>query len=116
MKYQGHASIKIALILLAISGGSAQAWDWITFEALDAEAVVRFYGTDRRSGDVDNYQDVEWRAGVRLAQTGYILDPGIAWFLLDFEPVYIGGHIKSNTSKDDRGGNFLSLLVTQCLQ
>jgi hypothetical protein len=98
----------IALTLLAISSGSAQAWDWITFHPLEAEAVVRFFGTDRRSGDGDTFRDTEWRAGVRLGQKGYILDPGIAWFMLDFEPVYIGGQIKSNTSKDDRNGHFLS--------
>jgi hypothetical protein len=111
MKRQGHASTLIALILLAVSNSSAQASDWISFYRLEAEAVASFYGTDRSSNNDDFLRDTEWRAGVHLAQKGYILDPGIAWFLLDFEPVYIGGKIKSNTSKDDRDGKFLSYLV-----
>ena len=90
MKRSGPASSVIALILLAVSGNSAQAWDWITFHPLETEAVARFYGTDRRSGEADTFQDIEWRAGIHFAQKGYILDPGIALFLLDFEPVYVG--------------------------
>ena len=111
MKHLRHASLMIALILLAISSSSVQAWDWITFYPLETEAVARFYGTDRRSDNGDTFRDIEWRAGVHFAQRGYILDPGIALFLLDFEPVYIGGKIESNTHKDDRNGEFISYLV-----
>jgi len=111
MKHSGHIWIVVTFITLAVISGSVRAWDWIGFYPLDAEAIVRFYGTDRRSENGEFFQDIEWRAGVHLTQKGYILDPGIAQFLLDIEPVYIGGRIESNTAKDDRNGNFLSYLV-----
>jgi len=111
MKHPGHIWIVVTLITLVVMSGSVRAWDWIGFYPLDAEAIVRYYGTDRRSDNGEFFQDIEWRAGVHLTQKGYILDPGIAQFLLDIEPVYIGGRIKSNTAKDDRNGNFLSYLI-----
>jgi len=111
MKHPGHTWIVITLIMAMVTSGHIQAWDWISFYPLDAEAIVRFYGTDRHSGNSDFYRDTEWRAGVHLSQRGYILDPGIVGFLVDIEPVYIGGKIDSNNSRDSRGGSFTSYLI-----
>ena len=111
MKHSGHTWIVIALIMATVISGRAQAWDWIGFYPLDAEAIVRFFGTDRRSGNSDFYRDTEWRAGIHLSQRGYVLDPGIVSFLVDIEPVYIGGKIDSNSKQGNRSGNFTSYLI-----
>ncbi|MCF6239706.1 MAG: hypothetical protein L3J79_13045, partial [Candidatus Marinimicrobia bacterium] len=111
MKQSGRIWIVITLIVLTITSTHARAIGGLTFYPLEAEAIVRYFGTDRSDNNGDIYVDTEWRGGIRLAQKGYILDPGIAEFLFEIEPVYIGGKIKTNTNSDDREGSFLSYLI-----
>lgn len=112
MKCRCLTSVLIALTVLTVISDNVQAWDWITFYPLRAEAVARFDGSYQNSGDDGTNSDTEWQAGVSLAQKGYILDPGIASFSLGIEPVYVGGKIKSKSksksTSGDRDGKFLS--------
>ncbi|MES9853901.1 MAG: hypothetical protein ABW170_18945 [Candidatus Thiodiazotropha sp. L084R] len=75
----------------------------------ELDAIVKFDGTKRRNGS--DSRETEWEAGLRIAQMGYLLDPKIAWFLFDIEPVYTWSEFESDQSRQENDGEFLNYLI-----
>lgn len=111
MKRPARTWIIFTLMVLSVPNAHALTWDWLRLYPTELEALVRFDGIDRRNNNDFNSQDTEWQAGVFISQQGYILDPGIARFLLELEPVWVWGKFDSTTVKEDRSGNLLNYLV-----
>lgn len=110
MRRPGHLWIVVALILTSISGSHAQAGilDWLALYRTQINAIARFDGAYRRTAGTDGTIDTEWRAGVRIRQRGFIMDPGIASFDLGFEPLYSWGKFDLSNNPQTRSGRVLS--------
>jgi hypothetical protein len=111
MNRPGHTWNLLTLIVTASVSVNAQAWSWLTLYPLDAEAILRFDGTDRNNNNREDTTDTEWRAGVRLGLEGYTRDRGIARYLLQFEPTWTKGNFKTGDLKTKQSGNFLNYVV-----
>ncbi|MCU7852065.1 MAG: hypothetical protein KZQ80_07615 [Candidatus Thiodiazotropha sp. (ex Monitilora ramsayi)] len=74
----------------------------------ELDAIVKFDGTNRRNGS--DSRETEWEAGLRIGQMGYVLDPEIAWFLIDIEPVYTWSEFDSTDTRQDNDGELLNYL------
>ncbi len=112
MRYPGHTWILAALLLTAAFSSDLQAWQWLTLYPLEAEAILRFDGTDRTSDIGSDGKDIEWRAGVRLSQEGYTIHPGIARYVLQIEPIWTTGYNRIDDVTDNRDGNYLNYLIS----
>ncbi|MCG7893773.1 MAG: hypothetical protein JAZ12_04920 [Candidatus Thiodiazotropha taylori] len=81
----------------------------------ELDAVVKFDGTKTRNGFES--QEIEWQAGLRIAQMGYLLDPRIAWFLIDIEPLYTWTELETDDTVEEYDGELFNyLLQTSLLQ
>ncbi len=109
MKQAHLVCLFVALILLVGTHEQVQAWDKLTLFPLDIEALLSFDGTDR-SDQVSDLGDTEFRAGLRIRQEAYSLDPGIARFLLEVESAYSWGNLDFGTVKENRNDRILSYL------
>lgn len=112
MKRPGHTWFLPALIAAAFIPAEAHAWTWLTLYPLDAEAILRFDGTKRTLDNGLNSTDTEWRAGVRIRQEAYTLDPAIARYLVEIEPVWSISKYKFGGVADKQDGNFYNYLIT----
>ncbi len=112
MRYPGHTWILAALLLTVAFSSDAHAWQWLTLYPLEAEAILRFDGTDRTSDIGSDGRDIEWRTGVRLSQEGYTIHPGIARYVLQIEPIWTTGFNRIDDITDKRNGNYLNYLIS----
>lgn len=109
-----HRRYTGALFVFAVAvamSPDAHSWDWLTLSPLDAEAFVRFDGTERTSDSGEDLTDTEWRLGIKLGLSGYSLDPAIARYQLQLEPTWTTGEIKIGDTTDERSGDFLNYLL-----
>ncbi|MCU7810946.1 MAG: hypothetical protein KZQ77_06880, partial [Candidatus Thiodiazotropha sp. (ex Notomyrtea botanica)] len=79
----------------------------------ELDAIVKFDGTNRRNGS--DSRETEWEAGLRIGQMGYVLDPEIAWFLIDIEPVYTWSEFDSSDTRQENDGELLNYLFQTSL-
>ena len=75
----------------------------------ELDIVFSYDGTKSQNGIESN--ESEWEAGLRIGQSGYLLDPKIAWFLIDLEPVVRRGEFNSDVSDQDTDGKLMNYLV-----
>ncbi|MBL3588419.1 MAG: hypothetical protein JMN24_01330 [gamma proteobacterium endosymbiont of Lamellibrachia anaximandri] len=108
MKCPGYSWLIFSMITLWTTNSRALSWDELTFYPTKFEAVVDFDGTNRRKSG--SSRETEWRAGVRVEQDGYALDPGIALFHLDIEPMYTWGDFESSDMSQENSGELLNYL------
>lgn len=85
------------LIMLWTGSLNAQFGENIVLYPTELDAIVKFDGTNRRNGT--DSRETEWEAGFRVGQIGYVLDPEIAWFLIDIEPVYTWSEFDSSVTR-----------------
>jgi len=109
MKCPGFSWLFFATITLWTTNSNALSWDEVTLYPTEFEALVDFDGTNRRKSG--SSRETEWRAGVRIEQNGYVLDPGIALFHLDIEPMYTWGDFESSDTSRDNTGELLNYLL-----
>ncbi len=109
MKYPGYSWLIFTMIALWTTNSTALSWEELTFYPTKFEALVDFDGTNRRKSG--SSREIEWRAGVRIEQNGYVLDPGIALFHLDIEPMYTWGDFESSDTSRDSSGELLNYLL-----
>ncbi|MBL3599139.1 MAG: hypothetical protein JMN25_04630 [gamma proteobacterium endosymbiont of Lamellibrachia anaximandri] len=109
MKCPGYSWLVFAMITLWTTNSKALSWDEVTLYPTEFEAVVDFDGTNRRKSG--SSRETEWRAGVRIEQNGYVLDPGIALFHLDIEPMYTWGDFESSDTNRENSGELLNYLL-----
>ena len=88
MKHLGHIWIIIVLLMSSVISEPVHAWswDWLSLYPTQLEAGIGFFGRSRRPEDAVNSLDTQWEAGLRIHQQGYILDPAVANFNLEFAP------------------------------
>lgn len=112
MKQPGNFILFVTLtfVLLGSQPVHAWNWEWLHLYPTEIEAIVEFDGTDRSTSDSFDTRFTEWQAGLRIAQQGYILDPGIARFQAEIEPVYIWGRYNSKIDPEIYSGDILSYL------
>lgn len=96
------------LIMLWTGSLNAQFGENIVLYPTELDAIVKFDGTNRRNGT--NSRETEWEAGLRIGQIGYVLDPEIAWFLIDIEPVYTWSEFDSSVTRQENDGELLNYL------
>lgn len=86
---------------------------WLLLDPMQWELTTKVDGRWRRSiqpGQTSREREIE--TGVRLRQTGAVLDRRIATFGLEIEPVQTKGRFTSNTVSDDRDANTLNYSAT----
>ncbi len=108
MKHLGHIWIVIVLLMFSVISEPAQAWGWLSLYPTQLEAVLGFYGRSRRPEGSVNSLDTQWEAGVRINQQGYILDPAVADFNLEFAPRYVWGRFGTTDEQQKLSGNNMS--------
>lgn len=86
----------------------AQSSDSFVLNPTELDVIVAFDGTRSRNGTVS--RESEWEAGVRFGQTGYLLDPKIAWFLVDIEPIIRRSDFDSEITRQETEGELLNYL------
>ncbi|MCU7933123.1 MAG: hypothetical protein KZQ90_20195 [Candidatus Thiodiazotropha sp. (ex Codakia rugifera)] len=96
------------LIMFWTGNLSAQFREHIFLSPTELEAIVKFDGTNRRNGSES--RETEWEAGFRIGQIGYVLDPEIAWFLIDIEPIYTWSEFDSSVTQQENDGELLNYL------
>ncbi|MCU7845913.1 MAG: hypothetical protein KZQ93_18930 [Candidatus Thiodiazotropha sp. (ex Monitilora ramsayi)] len=100
-------SFCLLIIVFAIDS-NAQLSDDIVFYPTELDVLVNFDGTNRRNSN--DSRETEWEAGLRIGQAGYVLDPKIAWFLIDVEPVYTWSEFDSDQLNQENDGELLNYL------
>lgn len=96
------------LFICFCSVSVAEFGDNIVLYPTELDAVISFDGT--KSKNSANSRETEWEAGLRLGQRGYILDPKIATFLFDIEPVIRKSKFESDSLDQDTDGDLLNYL------
>ena len=96
-------------LLLFCSLSRAELGDNLVLYPTEIDAVIGFDGTKSRNGV--SSRETEWEAGLRIGQMGYLLDPKIAWFLIDIEPVVRRNKFTSDASSQETDGDLLNYLV-----
>jgi hypothetical protein len=103
--------VKILVVLVSVLGILSDVWasEWFRLNPLDWEASFEFDGS-RRSGDAGTSQDTQFEEGIRIRQSGYSLDPKIATFSLEIEPVWQQGdfHYPAPGRDDELDASFLN--------
>ena len=89
----------------------ALSWDWLTLEPLEGELVFSFDETQRTTEDLSELSDSELETGLEITQRGSVLDPGIARFLLQVQPILVRGDYFNDDLRETRDGDFLSYLA-----
>lgn len=107
------ARLMLSTMLFWVAEGSASFLDGIKFDPTEVDAIFRFERIDKHGGgDTSNdTRETEWEVGLRLRQTGHILDPGISSFLLDIEPIYEKNKFESSTYQEETSGDLLNYLL-----
>lgn len=84
----------------------------LTLYPTKVDAVISYERTDNDSSGDKNHssRETQSEAGARISQQGHVLDPGIAWFLLNFEPTYTRDEFDSDTLTEDSSGDILNYL------
>lgn len=100
-------SLFLALALYGISA-IAEVGDNLVLYPTQLDAIIGFDGTRTKNG-VDS-RETEWEAGVRLGQIGYFLDPKIAWFLVDIQPIFRRSEFENGSSTQDTDSELISYL------
>jgi hypothetical protein len=108
----------VAVLLVGLLGGASdgraqeQEWlpvqDWIHLDPIKWELTTEVNGSWERSvraGQSSREREIE--SGIRLKQTGNILDRRIAVFALEVEPVQTKGRFTAADVTDDRDADFL---------
>jgi hypothetical protein len=78
------------LIVALASVSNGWAAEWFQLNPLDWEVIFEFDGR-KRTGDAGDAKEVRFDEELRLRQSGYSLDPRIANFSLELNPVYSQG-------------------------
>ena len=89
-----------ALIVALWSVPNAWATEWFQLHPVDWEVIFEFDGR-KRTGDAGDAKELRFDEDLRLRQSGYSLDPRIANFSLELNPVYSQGDFQL-PGQDDR--------------
>ena len=76
-------------VLLGLLGLAPLAWaqEWLVLDPFVWELGFKYDGSWRTASTGDS-TEIEYKEGIRLRQTGHSVDPKIATFLLDLNPVW----------------------------
>jgi hypothetical protein len=84
----------------------AMAQEWLRLYPIEGEVRLEFEGEWEREDSGDS-QDLGFTERVRIGQGGHILDPGIANFQFQVEPVFTQGHLTVPGEDSTSNGLFL---------
>ena len=87
----------------------ADLTDNLVLNPTELDFIFSFDGTKSKNG-IESHES-EWETGLRIGQSGYLLDPKIAWFLIDLEPVVRRGVFNSDVSDQETDGKLMNYLV-----
>lgn len=106
------AGLKFFVIMLVgFFGVMAQgrAQEWVRLDPLEWEVISTFDGSREKVGEDVTAYDIETETGVRLRQSGYSLDPGIANFSFGAYPIFSQGRFRSSEPGRDEDRDILFL-------
>ncbi len=94
------ATCVVPVILFWIAG-EACAEEWVHLDPLQGELILKFDGTWRSTESSPSSRQIEFEERLRLRQSGYSLDPRIATFSLQIEPVLGQGEANGSSISED---------------
>ena len=101
--------IIVTLAVLWPVNGNAESASSLTLYPTKVEAIYSFDLDDRHGSGNSSFSSKETDSefGVRIVQEAHILDPDIAWFLLEIEPSIIREEVRSTTLIEESSGRNL---------
>lgn len=105
------AEIILVFLVLVIPPKVSANDTWV-FYPTEVEAFLRYDSIDQegiKNSDLDSHE-TDFELGVSLTQEGHVLDPDIAWFLLDIEPAYTKSKNDSDSFEEERKGDIVNYL------
>lgn len=96
-------------VLAGLLGMAPVAWaqEWLVLDPLVWELGLKYDGSWRTASTGDS-TDIEYKESIRLRQTGHSVDPKIASFLLDLNPVWTQGEFDLPDRDDAFNGDDLN--------
>lgn len=88
----------------------AQPSEDLVFYPTEVEAILDLDYTDRTNNS-GRTKERAWDFGARINQEAFYLDPGIARFRLDIEPVVSNNHYESGSTTSEQDGEILNYLL-----
>lgn len=100
---------KCLVVIACIFWTSSDGWasEWFQLDPLDWDVTFKSDRSQRTSNG-ETSQDTRFDEAIRLRQSGYSLDPRIATFSMELNPVWTQGNFKYTGRDEELDGRFLN--------